>query len=184
MEKLDEKKKIRAEAGRKGGIASALLKQKDSNTKAVKKSKESKEKESKEKESKENNINKRMKEFEKHLQSFIKDYDSETLEEFFNYWTEPNKSNTKMKFEIQPTWDTKRRLQRWVGNDYSHKKNGTDKQHNFKMPDGKNYLAWCSKCLKSDFYESYNFDPSKIESKCCNDYIIDETEKNKRKINA
>ena len=81
---------------------------------------------------------------------------------------------------MQPTWDTKRRIQRWIGNDFN-KKNGNDKQHNFKMPDGKNYLAWCSKCLESDFYDAYNFKPDAIESKCCNAKILDENQKNKMK---
>ena len=36
--------------------------------------------------------------------------------EFFFYWTEPNPSNTKMRFELEKTWDTKRRLMRWMKN--------------------------------------------------------------------
>tara|TARA_R100001594_G_scaffold121595_2_gene157524 strand:- start:9627 stop:10457 length:831 start_codon:yes stop_codon:yes gene_type:complete len=59
--------------------------------------------------------------------------------------------------------------------------NGVKKSHNFEMPDGKNYLAFCDKCLKSDFYEAYEFNPDNIESKCCNSKIIDKFEKNKRK---
>lgn len=34
-------------------------------------------------------------------------------DEFFEYWSEPNKSGTKMRYELQKTWDLKRRLQRW-----------------------------------------------------------------------
>ena len=41
----------------------------------------------------------------------------EVAKEFANYWTEPNKSKTKMRFELQKTWDTKRRLQTWIKND-------------------------------------------------------------------
>lgn len=41
--------------------------------------------------------------------SFPKDL----LEEFFEYWTEPNKSNTKMRFELEKTWHLHRRLKRW-----------------------------------------------------------------------
>ena len=59
--------------------------------------------------------------------------------------------------------------------------NGVKKSHNFEMPDGKNYLAFCDKCLKSDFYEAYEFNPDNIESKCCNSKIIDKFERNKRK---
>lgn len=35
------------------------------------------------------------------------------LEEFYFYWTEPNKSGTKMRFELEKTWDLSRRLRRW-----------------------------------------------------------------------
>ena len=59
--------------------------------------------------------------------------------------------------------------------------NGVKKSHNFEMPDGKFYLAFCDKCLKSDFYETYEFDPDNIDSKCCNSKIIDKFERDKRK---
>ena len=35
---------------------------------------------------------------------------------FLEYWTELNKSQTKMRFEMEKTWDTKRRLGRWEQN--------------------------------------------------------------------
>lgn len=38
------------------------------------------------------------------------------VKDFFEYWTELNKSCTKMKFELEKTWDTKRRLKRWYDN--------------------------------------------------------------------
>lgn len=41
----------------------------------------------------------------------------ETFDSFISYWTEPNKSKTKMRFELEKTWDTKRRLQTWIRND-------------------------------------------------------------------
>ncbi len=41
---------------------------------------------------------------------------------FIAYWTEPNKSKTKMRFELERTWDTKRRLQTWIRNDKSWNK--------------------------------------------------------------
>ena len=39
------------------------------------------------------------------------------LKDFFGYWTEPNKSNTKLKFELQQTWSISRRLETWAKND-------------------------------------------------------------------
>ena len=44
------------------------------------------------------------------------DYDKKILEGFIDYWTEPNKSNTKMKFELNKTWSTKLRLKTWANN--------------------------------------------------------------------
>jgi hypothetical protein len=44
------------------------------------------------------------------------DYDKNILDSFTDYWTEPNKSNTKMKFELQQTWSTNLRLKNWAKN--------------------------------------------------------------------
>ncbi len=43
----------------------------------------------------------------------FKEYDISMLNEFYSYWSEPNKSKTKMRYELQPTWDLKRRLKTW-----------------------------------------------------------------------
>tara|TARA_R110002110_G_scaffold156878_1_gene352444 strand:- start:108 stop:737 length:630 start_codon:yes stop_codon:yes gene_type:complete len=43
-------------------------------------------------------------------------YDKNILDGFTDYWTEPNKSNTKMKFELQQTWSTNLRLKTWAKN--------------------------------------------------------------------
>tara|TARA_R100000951_G_scaffold99672_1_gene90137 strand:+ start:243 stop:896 length:654 start_codon:yes stop_codon:yes gene_type:complete len=50
------------------------------------------------------------------------DYDNSIKKSFTDYWTEPNKSNTKMKFEMQSTFDINRRLARWKKNDKSWNK--------------------------------------------------------------
>lgn len=44
------------------------------------------------------------------------DYDLTLKKEFCDYWTEPNKSNTKMKFELNKTWKTELRLKTWSAN--------------------------------------------------------------------
>tara|TARA_R100001440_G_scaffold23448_1_gene38195 strand:- start:2214 stop:2834 length:621 start_codon:yes stop_codon:yes gene_type:complete len=41
------------------------------------------------------------------------DYDDNIKKEFFEYWKEKNKSKTKMRFELEKTWDLNLRLQRW-----------------------------------------------------------------------
>ena len=40
----------------------------------------------------------------------------EDANEFLSYWTELNRSGTKMRFELQKTWETKRRLRTWQKN--------------------------------------------------------------------
>jgi hypothetical protein len=45
---------------------------------------------------------------------FANGYDKNALESFISYWTETNKSKTKMKFELQQTWNTKLRLINWM----------------------------------------------------------------------
>ena len=45
-----------------------------------------------------------------------KDYPKEMLSEFVSYWTEMNKSETKLRFELQKTWDISRRLKTWEKN--------------------------------------------------------------------
>jgi hypothetical protein len=44
------------------------------------------------------------------------DYDVKLKKEFCDYWTEPNKSNTKMKWELCKTWKTELRLKTWSAN--------------------------------------------------------------------
>ena len=44
------------------------------------------------------------------------EYDESILNGFIDYWTEPNKSNTKMKFELNKTWKTELRLKTWAAN--------------------------------------------------------------------
>ena len=61
-----------------------------------------------------NNISNRKNEFVFEVLSF--DYDESILNGFIDYWTEPNKSKSKMKFELQKTWETKRRIKTWAAN--------------------------------------------------------------------
>jgi len=61
-----------------------------------------------------NNISNRRNEFVFEVLSF--DYDESILNGFIDYWTEPNKSNTKMKFELNKTWKTALRLKTWATN--------------------------------------------------------------------
>jgi hypothetical protein len=59
------------------------------------------------------NIEEREKEFKEAVKKFSSNYSIETLKEFYNYWSEPNQSKNKMKFELQDTFDIGRRLLTW-----------------------------------------------------------------------
>ena len=47
-------------------------------------------------------------------------YTENMIESFFDYWSEPNPSHKKMRFELQKTWDVKRRLRTWNKNDFKY----------------------------------------------------------------
>lgn len=40
------------------------------------------------------------------------EYPQSIKDEFFEYWSEPDKKG-RMRFELEKTWDLKRRLKRW-----------------------------------------------------------------------
>lgn len=63
------------------------------------------------------NLEIRTLEFKNSLIPFKQKYSIDMLKDFFGYWTEPNKSNTKLKFELQQTWSISRRLETWAKND-------------------------------------------------------------------
>ena len=50
------------------------------------------------------------------------EYSELTRKNFITYWTEPNRSKTKMRFELQKTWETKRRLKTWADRESPEKK--------------------------------------------------------------
>jgi hypothetical protein len=60
------------------------------------------------------NISNRKEKFILEVSSF--DYDKSILDGFIDYWTEPNKSGTKMKYELNQTWSTNLRLKNWAKN--------------------------------------------------------------------
>ena len=69
------------------------------------------------KEKAEAELKKRAQKFYDSLIPFLDSYDKEMLREFYDYWSEPNKSHSKMRWEQERTWDLKRRLARWANND-------------------------------------------------------------------
>jgi len=70
-----------------------------------------------------NSIDSRKLKFASTLEPFSKTYTRDMLLAFYKYWTEPNKSNTKFRQELEKTWDLSRRLETWSSKDFNFKKN-------------------------------------------------------------
>ena len=52
-------------------------------------------------------------EFYNSLIPYVQEYGKEMVRDFFDYWSEPNKGKTQMRFEMQPTWSLAMRLATW-----------------------------------------------------------------------
>jgi hypothetical protein len=66
----------------------------------------------------------RKEKFGQSLIPYVEKYGKEMIRDFFDYWSEFNKSKSKMRFEQQPTWETSKRLATWAKRDknYNHAK--------------------------------------------------------------
>lgn len=75
----------------------------------------------------------RMQKFYESLVPYVEQYGRQMVRDFYDYWTERNKSGTKMRFEMEKTWDTARRLVRWDMNNNNFKKRdyGCENQKRF-----------------------------------------------------
>lgn len=60
-----------------------------------------------------NNIEERKLKFASTLEPFKSKYGRDLLNQFYKYWTQPNKSNTKFKQELEKTWQLSYRLETW-----------------------------------------------------------------------
>jgi len=79
------------------------------------------------KKEKNNNIDERKLKFADTIKPFVDVYGKDICTNFYNYWTEPNPSNTRLRFEMEKTWDIKRRLNRWNNNNFKkHNQVGSD----------------------------------------------------------
>lgn len=66
------------------------------------------------------NIDSRKLKFADTLKPFLAIYGKDLLNDFYHYWTEANKSKTKMKFELQKTWEVSLRLKKWSSNNFGN----------------------------------------------------------------
>ena len=99
--------------------------------------------------------------------------DSE-VENFIRYWTEKNKSETKMKWEMQQTFQINRRLLTWKKNSNNDiVKKGVDKfVAKFKLLDTGYYRAYCSSCGNAE-YPSYEWQLKNGSSCCAVEYLAE-----------
>lgn len=112
------------------------------------------------------NFENRKQKFINSLDDFTEEFGQEMIDDFMEYWVEPNKSETKMRFELEKTWSLSRRLKKWNQNGFGRKKITA---LSFKLDStGKFYTAYCEKCLNSEFYEK----PQYEESRCCNAKLL------------
>lgn len=70
----------------------------------------------------------RKEDFYNSLIPFVTQHGKEMVRAFFDYWSEPNKSRTKMRFELERTWDLPKRLGLWKSREkqFNHNGNGTN----------------------------------------------------------
>lgn len=80
-------------------------------------------------------LNERAISFYKSLVPFLEKYDKEMIRAFYSYWSEPNQAKTKMRFEMERTWDTARRLSTWASREQKTLKNTSNGYKSFKQCD-------------------------------------------------
>lgn len=69
------------------------------------------------------NAQERKKAFGQSLVPFCGTYSKEMIRSFYDYWSELDKSRTKMRFEKQNTWELSRRLKTWSRNETNRRIN-------------------------------------------------------------
>lgn len=67
------------------------------------------------------------------LVPFVERYGKEMIRAFFNYWSELNRSETKMLFETKKTWEVSKRLATWANKEKfnGNKVNSTPTARNY-----------------------------------------------------
>lgn len=63
----------------------------------------------------------RRKAFYESLIPFVKIYGKDMIRNFYDYWSEMNKSKSSMRWEGEKTWELERRLEYWSRRDNSYK---------------------------------------------------------------
>jgi len=72
-------------------------------------------------------ISDKKEKFKTEVDEYSEIYGADILVQFFDYWSELNKVGTKMRYELEKTWDLELRLKRWSSNNFNkNNKNGTN----------------------------------------------------------
>lgn len=69
--------------------------------------------ESRKKDSVTASLSDRTEKFKDELKPFVDKYGKDMIFAFFDYWSEPNKAGTKMRYELEKTWNIAGRLRTW-----------------------------------------------------------------------
>jgi hypothetical protein len=79
-------------------------------------------------------IKKKESELKESIEPFIPIYGKDICNKFHLYWSEPNKSKTKLRYEMEKTWDVSRRLANWANRDkaFNTRINGTGAEPNYQ----------------------------------------------------
>lgn len=72
-------------------------------------------------------LKERKNNFKEELKIYLDNpYSKDLLNNFYMYWTESNKSQTKMRYEQEKTFEIRLRLQRWAANDFNKPSQNND----------------------------------------------------------
>lgn len=89
-----------------------------------------------------NNIEYRKKVFLDSLSEYKLEYGDKLIADFFSYWSEMNQAKTKMKFELEKTFENKRRLNTWRLNNFNGTAIDKEKLKRFVAPDYEAFVRW------------------------------------------
>lgn len=81
-------------------------------------------------------IEERQKAFYDTLRPYVNKYPKEMLRAFYDWWSEPNRRRTKLRVELEKTWDLPRRLATWNRKDEERKFNNTNNGNNNQRNNG------------------------------------------------
>ena len=111
LEKWENIRKIRRDAGAKGGRANA--KQKKANAKQVEAVNDNDNVNVNGNYNKKKSIDERKREFANSLTPYVEEYGKETVRDFFEYWAEHGEKDRKFRKEKEKSFSIERRLRNW-----------------------------------------------------------------------